>query len=127
MRTDLGYTDCLVEKGYTAYETTQCVKDCTPLGECAKIVHMSYLSGKPTKTEIIKDIADQLEQCDWTTIRVAWEAVAEIVFAREKFHLTYWWLSYHIITTYDEKSQILHMSIYAPKKHKKTGRLTKDR
>ncbi len=70
---------------------------------------------------MIKDIVNELEKHDWTTIRLVWESVHVILHAREKFTITYDPISYHSIRTeYDEEKSILKLLTYALKKHKHT-------
>ncbi len=75
---------------------------------------------KTTKEELIKDIVDVLVHCDWPTLRIMWDVVGAVEYAREKFGITFDSFSYitPIKSTYDEKNQLLTLQIRTPKKQK---------
>ena len=70
----------------------------------------------------MKDITDVLIHCDWQTLRVMWDVVGTVEYAREKFGITFDSFSYNtpMKSTYDEKTGILTLQILASKKRKQT-------
>ena len=71
----------------------------------------------------MNDIAGVLVHCDWPTLRVMWDVVGTVEYAREKFGIAFDSFSYNtpIKSTYDEKTGILTLQMLASKKRKQTA------